>query len=152
LQFGPPPLFGGAIHPLTPLSAVEIQETAMIIRASFPGNRNLFFASISLLEPTKAELQKYTRACSDHFEQSQLLPRESFSVLLNRDTGKSYEARVNLNTRKLSLRMLGPGIQVPLRGGDSNIAFAVVEKNPEVRSRLKALGFSTLDKVSFDDW
>lgn len=48
-----------AEHPIGPLTAQEIAQSAALLRAFWPANTNLQFKTITLLEPPKAQLLPY---------------------------------------------------------------------------------------------
>jgi primary-amine oxidase len=72
-------------HPLGPLTAGEISESARLIKGSWPSNTNIHFKSITLQEPKKAKLVHYLAA-----EHSGRLPptieRKSFVLYYIRNT------------------------------------------------------------------
>jgi primary-amine oxidase len=49
-------------HPLSPLSASELQDAAAIIKASWPAQTDLHFKVVTLQEPPKVEVLKYLDA------------------------------------------------------------------------------------------
>ena len=49
-------------HPLAPLSAAELQSAASIIKASWPAHTDLYFKTVTLQEPPKADALKYLEA------------------------------------------------------------------------------------------
>jgi primary-amine oxidase len=51
-----------ASHPLSPLSAAELQDAAAIIKASWPAHTDLHFKVVTLQEPPKVEVLKYLEA------------------------------------------------------------------------------------------
>ena len=49
-------------HPLSSLSASEIQLSAKYVKSLYPGKQNLQFKAVTLEEPPKAELIPYLKA------------------------------------------------------------------------------------------
>ena len=67
VESGPLTLQGQSIkqipeHPLSPLSAAEIQISASIVRSHLPGRPQIQFKNITLEEPLKASLVPYLDA------------------------------------------------------------------------------------------
>lgn len=52
-------------HPLSPLSASEINRSSQLIRALYPSQINLHFKAVTLDEPKKAQLIPYLDAEHD---------------------------------------------------------------------------------------
>jgi primary-amine oxidase len=85
-------------HPLGPLTAPEITETARLIKGLWPTNTNIQFKHITLREPKKADLTPFLAA--EHA--GQRLPaveRRAFVVYYIRNTvgdpnGKSSETQL----------------------------------------------------------
>lgn len=72
-------------HPLGPLTAGEITETAGLIRESWPTNTDIQFKVITLQEPNKADLVPFLAA--EHDEQpAPMIERRSFVVYYIRNT------------------------------------------------------------------
>ncbi len=51
-----------AQHPLGPVTGLEITQASALIKASWPAGTDLHFKTITLQEPTKAELAPYLTA------------------------------------------------------------------------------------------
>jgi primary-amine oxidase len=72
-------------HPLGPLTANEISESAALIKGLWPSNTNIQFKSITLQEPNKADLVPFLEA--EHAgQQTQAVERRSFVVYYIRNT------------------------------------------------------------------
>lgn len=72
-------------HPLGPLTAGEISESARLIKSLWPSNTNLQFKVITLKEPYKTELVPFL--ASEHAGQSTpTIERKSFVVYYIRNT------------------------------------------------------------------
>ena len=83
------PLVGGKKqapqHPLGPLTASEITESARLIKGLWPSNVDIQFKSITLQEPNKTELVPFLAA--EHSGQSTpTIERRSFVVYYLRNT------------------------------------------------------------------
>ena len=72
-------------HPLGPLTSAEISESANLIKALWPANTNIQFKTITLHEPSKADLTPYLVA--EHAGQpTPAVERKSFVVYYIRNT------------------------------------------------------------------
>jgi primary-amine oxidase len=89
------PLVGGKetpvqhpTHPLGPLTAAEISESSSLIKAMWPAITNIQFKTITLYEPSKAELTPYLAA--EHAgKPTPSIDRKSFVVYYIRNTVSS---------------------------------------------------------------
>ena len=72
-------------HPLGPLTANEIKESAKLITGLWPSNTNLQFKSITLQEPNKADLIPFLEAEHDG-RQTPTVERRSFVIYYIRNT------------------------------------------------------------------
>lgn len=75
-------------HPLDPLTANEISYVRAILKESHAEADTFRFAQIALNEPAKQELRKNPNG----------VQREASCVLIDRATGNSYDAIVNLES------------------------------------------------------
>jgi primary-amine oxidase len=72
-------------HPLGPLTASEISESASLIKGLWPSNTNIQFKSITLQEPSKTDLVPFLEA--EHAgQQTPAVERRSFVVYYIRNT------------------------------------------------------------------
>lgn len=87
------PIVGGKAapqHPLGPLTAFEITESSRLIKSLWPADTKLQFKSITLQEPSKAELSPYLVA--EHSGKSTpTIDRRSFVVYYIRNTVRTIE-------------------------------------------------------------
>jgi primary-amine oxidase len=89
----PLPLVGGKNsslqHPLGPLTAAEISESARLIKGLWPSNTDIQFKSITLREPNKADLTPFLAA--EHAGQpTPNIERRSFVVYYIRNTVSGF--------------------------------------------------------------
>jgi len=73
-------------HPLCPLTATEIKESARLIRGKYPAKTDIHFKVITLQEPVKAELVPFLEA--EHATKRPLprLERKAFIAYYIRNT------------------------------------------------------------------
>lgn len=80
-------------HPLDPLSAVEIQQTVFVVRAS---RQDVYFNVVSLHEPRKAEMLKWLENKS-----LAVKPRRMADVCVIAPGGKVGDGIVDIEGRKI---------------------------------------------------
>lgn len=72
-------------HPIGPLTATEITESAEIIKSIWPSNTDIQFKAITLQEPDKSELVPFLAA--EHAgQQTPTIERRSFVIYYIRNT------------------------------------------------------------------
>ncbi|KAL9094373.1 MAG: hypothetical protein Q9165_003223 [Trypethelium subeluteriae] len=102
--------FHSAPHPFAPLSAEEIRHAAQLLRGVWPADTNIYFKSITLEEPPKAEVLAFLE--SEHRGSKQPhIARKAFVAYYLRGTNKFHEAIANIseNTIEYNVR-LGPNM------------------------------------------
>jgi primary-amine oxidase len=72
-------------HPLGPLTAAEITESARLIKAFWPSNTDIHFKSITLQEPNKADLVPFL-AAEHSGRPTPTVERKSFVLYYIRNT------------------------------------------------------------------
>lgn len=129
-------------HPLDPLSAKEITEVAAILKAG-PASADTFrFATINLREPDKRLLKSGDE-----------LSREADTVLIDRASGASYEAVVDLSLGRVTgWKELPSGTQPPVMLDEFAEAEENCKKDPRVVEALASRGFTNLDLVCIEPW
>lgn len=79
-------------HPLGPLTASEITESARLIKGSWPSKTDVHFKSITLQEPKKSELVPFLTA--EHSGQrTPTIERKSFVLYYIRNTVRLQKFR-----------------------------------------------------------
>ena len=88
------------LHPLDPLTSNEISAASAVIRASYPPGSPLHFKAVSLEEPPKSLLVPYLEA--EHGGRPRpFISRIAYVLYVTLNTSKTWEALVDLSTRKL---------------------------------------------------
>ena len=72
-------------HPLGPLTAAEIKQSATIIKGLWPEKTNIQFKSITLREPNKSDLVPFLAAAREG-RRTPTVERRSFIVYYIRNT------------------------------------------------------------------
>ena len=87
-------------HPLGPLTHAEISESTGLIKALWPTNTNIQFKTITLHEPSKAELTPFLVA--EHSGQARpVVERKSFVVYYIRNTVSSKSTDSNFEITQI---------------------------------------------------
>ncbi|KAK0114069.1 hypothetical protein ONS95_014308 [Cadophora gregata] len=150
------PLVGGKKttpqHPLGPLTAGEITESANIIKSIWPANTNIQFKSITLQEPNKADLVPFLAA--EHAGQSTpTIERRSFIVYYLRNTNKLHEAVVSLSQGKVESNVrLGPNVHSNADGDEIIRVEQIALEDEQVKAEIAKLKLPEGTVVISDPW
>jgi primary-amine oxidase len=80
------------------------------------------------------------------------IEREAFLILLDNDTGTTYEAIVSLNQGTVTSWQEIPGVQPNIMADELAECEAAVKANPEFQKILRQRGITNLDLVMVDPW
>ncbi|KAF8861000.1 hypothetical protein BDZ45DRAFT_619172 [Acephala macrosclerotiorum] len=149
------PYVGGKVapqHPLGPLTATEIKESARLIKGLWPSNTDLQFKVITLQEPSKAELVPFLAA--EHGGQlTPIVERKSFVVYYIRNTDKLHEAIVNLSLGKVERNVrLGPNIHSNADGDEIVNVERIALEDKQVKAEIAKLQLPEGTVVISDPW
>ncbi|KAG9232314.1 copper amine oxidase [Amylocarpus encephaloides] len=150
------PLIGGKKqapqHPLGPLTASEITESARLIKGLWPSDANIQFKSISLQEPNKTELVPFLAA--EHSGQSTpTIERRSFVVYYLRNTDKLHEAIVSLSAGKVESNLrLGPNVHSNADGGEIIAVEQIALADEQVKAEIAKLQLPEGTVIISDPW
>ncbi|KAK5661791.1 hypothetical protein OQA88_9893 [Cercophora sp. LCS_1] len=139
-------------HPLGPLTGDEITQTSSLIKALWPQDVDLQFKTITLHEPTKAELVPYLIA-ERAGQPTPSIDRRAFVVYYLRSTHNLHEAIVNL-TKSTVERNVKPG-PFDHAAGDAEELLAVEKAalaHPEVQAAIAKLELPQGSVVVIDPW
>jgi primary-amine oxidase len=131
------------LHPLEPLSVEEIEIAVATVRA----DRNLGkhrFPTVVLKDPPKEIVLNFTSGDP--------ISREAFLILLDNETGKTYEAVVDLGDRTVTSWQHIPDVQPNIMADELAECEAAVKANPEFQEILRKRGITDLDLVMVDPW
>ncbi len=131
-------------HPLDPLTIEEVATAVAISRNDKHLGRHYRFAVVSLQEPDKSVVNR--------FQPGDPIERQVFLVVLDNDTGISYEAVVSLNQDCLISWQPMPGIQPRIMTDEVVEAEAAIKAHPEFQAALRKRGITNLDLVMVDPW
>jgi primary-amine oxidase len=125
-----------AVHPLDPLSADEIRRAAAALRRDQGVGERWRFASIELREPPKRES----------------ISRQAEVICWNRDDGRVYKARVDLDADTVIAWEHQPDGQPNMTVDEFHECDAVLRRDPRVIEALAARGITDMDSVLIDTW
>jgi len=133
-------------HPLDPLSAEEFTAASTILGAAhsvvFPHWR---FASIELIEPSKADIAA--------FDTGAAAPgRQALVVCFQRATNSLYKAVVSLTDSAVVSFDEVPGEQANFTVDEWEEADAMLREHPDVIAALAARGITDMNLVFMDTW
>ncbi|WP_416416281.1 primary-amine oxidase [Paenarthrobacter aromaticivorans] len=132
----------GIAHPLDPLSRDEISQAVSILKEGPAAAQTFRFVSVELREPSKEAL----RADS-------VSAREADSVLIDRATGRSYEAVVDLDSNVVTQwTELSHGVQPPIMLDEFEECEVNCKRDPRVVEVLAGRGMTDLDLVCIEPW
>jgi len=125
-----------SVHPLDPLSADEIRLAAAALRRDQGVGERWRFASIELREPPKGEA----------------ISRQAEVICWNRDDGKVYKARVDLEADRVLSWDHQPDGQPNMTVDEFYECDQALRNDPRVIEALAARGITDMDSVLIDTW
>ena len=131
-------------HPLDPLTNVEIETAAKVLRAAPGFPANAAFSTIVLNEPPKSEVLAYQPGAP--------MTRQAFSIVLDRPGNKTFEAVVDLNKAAIVSWTEVKGVQAPLLQTEYDELNKIVSANPEWQAAIRKRGITDFSKVQIDGW
>ena len=132
----------GIAYPLDPLSRDEISQAVSILKEGPAAAQTFRFVSVELREPSKEALRAGT-----------LSARQADSVLIDRATGRSYEAVVDLDSNVVTQwTELSHGVQPPIMLDEFEECEVNCKKDPRVVEVLAGRGMTDLDLVCIEPW
>jgi primary-amine oxidase len=132
------------LHPLEPLTAEEITTAVSIVRRERALSQYFRFACVTLNEPPKDIVL--------NFQPGDGIEREAFIVLLDNETGMTYEAIVSLTQEKVTSWQHIPGVQPPIMLDEFIECENAVKACPEFQEALRKRGIDNPDLVMVDPW
>jgi primary-amine oxidase len=132
------------LHPLEPLSAEEIVIAVATVRAQKNVGKQWRFPTVVLKEPAKEVVLNFTPGDS--------IKREAFLILLDNETGKTYEAVVDLGDCAVTSWQHIPDVQPNIMADELAECEAAVKADPQFQEILKQRGITNMDLVMVDPW
>ena len=131
-------------HPLDPLTSGEIEAAVALLRATHTLGERVRFETIILHEPPKPVVHNFT--------DGEPIRRQAFLVLLDNDTGTTYEAVVSLTDQAVTSWEAIPDVQPRIMLDEFYECEAAVKQNPEFQAALNKRGITDMDLVMVDPW
>ncbi|RDW68121.1 hypothetical protein BP6252_09517 [Coleophoma cylindrospora] len=139
-------------HPLGPLTASEIQESARLIKGFWPSATDIQFKSITLQEPKKTDLVPFL-AAEKATSELPFIERRSFVVYYIRNTDKLHEAIVSLSQGKVESNLrLGPNLHSNADGAEIVEVERIALEDPRVKAEIAKLCLPEGTVVISDPW
>jgi primary-amine oxidase len=130
--------------PLASLSKDEILTAVQILRQAARVTGDSRFSLIALHEPSKHEVLEPRPGSKPN--------REAFMVVYERNSNQTFEAIVDLSSRKVSSWKEIHGVQPSYLNEDTKIVEDAVRADPRWREAMRKRGISDLNRVRIDDW
>ena len=131
-------------HPLDVLSADEIRAAVAAMRAAGSLADAARFSTVTLEEPSRAEIQR--------FEAGESAPRRVRGLIVPGPDCDVIEAVVDLDTGRVPVWEQRFGVRPALLFDDSLKAIIALHENGEVRAALARRGITDLEQVQIDPW
>ncbi|KAF1816027.1 hypothetical protein P152DRAFT_408554 [Eremomyces bilateralis CBS 781.70] len=139
-------------HPLSPLSAAEIQSAASLIHALFPATVDLHFKTITLHEPPKASVLPFL-AAERSGDPTPSLPRHAFVNYYIRNTNRLHEAIVELSSASVVQNKLLPkNYHAPADSEELIDLEKIALADPSVQAAIAKLQLPEGTVVVLDPW
>ncbi|WP_420812246.1 primary-amine oxidase [Mycobacterium kyogaense] len=140
-------------HPLDPLDDAEFRAVAAALRRergvqatpSEGEHKGWRFASIELIEPSKAELAAYDA-------DGQRPARRACVVCFDRSANATYKSVVSLTDDRVESFEQIPGVQANFTVDEFAECDRLLRSHPDVIAALRARGVTDVDLVFFDTW
>jgi primary-amine oxidase len=133
-----------APYPLDPLTPVEIEAAAKILRQASQWPEAGMFSTIVLHEPPKNEVLAHTSGAS--------FTRQAFSIVLDRRANLTFEAVVDLRTGNIVSWNEISGVQAPLLEGEYEELSRIVKQDPAWQAAMRKRQITDFATVQVDGW
>ncbi len=131
-------------HPLEPLTIDEIATAVDILRRDRDLGPRVRFVSISLHEPPKTAVLA--------FPSRGALEREAFAIVLDRETGRTYEAVVSLTRSVVTTWEYIPDVQPSIMLDEFLECEQACKASPEWQAAMRKRGIIDFDLCMVDPW
>ena len=140
-------------YPLDPLSTDEFRSVAAILLREYgvraaptsPTDLGWRYASIEMIEPTKAELAAFD-------DGGPRPPRRAEAICFNRGDNATYKSVVSLTDDRVEVFEHVPGVQANFTVDEFLECDQVLRSHPDVIAALAKRGITDMDLVFFDTW
>lgn len=125
-------------HPLSPLEPEEIRRAVEILRFAGHAQASTRFVCVMLHEPDRRKDEPGAR--------------EAFCVLLDRDSGKTFEAVVNLDAGGVSRIIHIPSVQPAITMDEFFECEEMLRAHPEFQAAVRKRGINDFGLLMIDPW
>jgi primary-amine oxidase len=138
-------------HPLDPLTAEEILQVSVLLKASNP-RKSLHFKIITILEPPKAQLRPFLIAERNGILKTRI-PRKASSLYYHLGTTDLFLAKVNLDSHSVeSIKKLAPELHGQNDMDESMALRDACLSHPKVLAEIKKFRLPEHLEVACDPW
>src|SRR5467141_2785917 len=130
--------------PLAPLAKDEILAAVQILKQAARVSDDSRFSLITLHEPSKQEVLDPRPGSQPD--------REAFVVVYERNSNQTFEAIVDLSSKRVSSWKEIHGVQPSFLTEDAKIVEDAVRADSRWQEAMRKRGISDLSKVRIDDW
>src|SRR6266481_8435023 len=130
--------------PLAPLAKDEILAAVQILKQAAKVSNDSRFSLITLREPSKHEVLDPRPGSGPG--------REAFVVVYERNSNQTFEAIVDLSSRRVTSWKEIHGVQPSYLTEDTKIVEDAVRADPRWQEAMRKRGITDLSKVRIDDW
>ena len=131
-------------HPLEPLTRDEIAASVDVLRRERSLGPRVRFVNITLQEPPKEAVLAYPS--QDPIE------RQAFAILLDNETGRTYEAIVSLTRRTVVSWECIPDVQPAIMLDEFLECEKACKASPEWQAAMRRRGITEFDLCMVDPW
>jgi primary-amine oxidase len=131
-------------HPLEPLTTDEISATVALLRQQRELSQSVRFVTITLHEPPKPEVLA--------FSPGDRVARQAFAILLDNNTGQTYEAIVSLTLQQVVSWTHVPDVQPSIMLDEFLECEQACKASPEWQAAVRKRGITDFDLCIVDPW
>jgi len=133
-----------ATHPLDPLTEAEIRSAFAVLKADARVPSGAFFPSLVLQEPSKPALLAW--------RPGDAIPRLAYAEIFDRPNNRTWEALVDLRSRRVLSWTPRPGVQPATFANEYEVLPNLVRLDPRWQAAMRRRGVKDLDAVHLEVW
>ncbi|MEH2143044.1 primary-amine oxidase [Nostoc sp.] len=131
-------------HPLTSLTEAEISTAVSVIKREKTLSEMAAFPLITLQEPDKEEVLKFTPG--------KVFQRKAFLVIYERSQNKTFEGIVDLTSKTLSSWKEIPSVQPAIVASEYELATQAFKSDSRWQTAMRKRGITDLNHVKISCW
>ncbi len=131
------------MHPLDPLSIVELENVVSSVKKRFAIGEQFLIAMVQVEEPSKHEFSLYRSGAE--------IQRKARVTVLDKSSNQVLECVVATDGVFLSATHID-GAKAPILSIESERAIAAVKADPRIIAALSARGIENVDSVQMETW